>query len=107
MGSSTPLFILPQGDLLLHELLDYRTFHDGSKPMFTFAFPGEEDLTEISFSDFGKAVHQVARLVRPDPFDGRDNEVIAILAHIDSLAYHILTMSIIRAGLTVGRNIPP
>jgi acyl-CoA synthetase (AMP-forming)/AMP-acid ligase II len=86
---------------LFHELLDYNMLRNSDKPFFTFVFPGQDKLTEVTYFEFGRAAHRVAHYVRPDPFAGKDNEVIAILANIGTLAYHAISMGVLRAGLTV------
>lgn len=85
---------------MLHELLDFNMLRNSNKPFFTFAFPGQDKLTEVTYFEFGRAAHRVAHCVRPDPFAGKDNEVVAILANIGTLGYHAITMGVLRSGLT-------
>jgi hypothetical protein len=86
---------------LFYELLDYNMIYHGNSPIFTFALPGQKRLVEITYLEFGRAAHRIARYVRPDPFSGNENEVVSVLANVDNLAYHAITMGIVRSGLTV------
>jgi hypothetical protein len=90
-----------QDEALLHELLDYNMIQHRDSPMYTFAFPGHSKITEITYLEFGKAAHRVARFVRPDPSAGNDNEVVGILANIGTLAYQAIVAGVMRSGLTV------
>jgi hypothetical protein len=90
-----------QENALLHELLDFNMLRNSNKPSFSFVFPGQDKLTEVTYFEFGRAAHRVAHYVRPHPFSGKDNEVVAILANIGTLGYHAITMGILRSGLTV------
>jgi acyl-CoA synthetase (AMP-forming)/AMP-acid ligase II len=90
-----------QSKALFHELLDYNMIRHSDKPIFTFAFPNQKKVTDITFFEFGRAAHRVAQYVRPDAMSGKDNAVVAILAHISTLSYHAITMGIVRSGLTV------
>jgi acyl-CoA synthetase (AMP-forming)/AMP-acid ligase II len=88
-------------DAFLHELLDYRMVQCPNDPLFIFSLPDAEKPMQLTFLEFGRAAHRVAHYIRPDPSEGEDNDPVAIIANIDSVVYHALTMGIMRAGYTV------
>jgi acyl-CoA synthetase (AMP-forming)/AMP-acid ligase II len=98
---SRSITIPSKSKALFHELLDYNMIRHGDKPIFTFALPDQKKVTDITFFEFGRAAHRVARYMRPDPWSGKDNEVVAILANISTPSYHAITMGVVRSGLTV------
>ncbi|KAK7041553.1 hypothetical protein VNI00_009140 [Paramarasmius palmivorus] len=66
------------------------------------AKPLPESFSQVTYLEFGRAVHRAAHLICPSPsLDGRDNEVVAVLAHSDTLVY-IATV----IGLMTARFVP-
>ncbi|KAK7017974.1 hypothetical protein VNI00_018486 [Paramarasmius palmivorus] len=70
-------------------------------PDTTLEKPLPESYDEISYLEFCRAVHRAADLVRPSPSsDGRDREVVALLAHSDTLVYDTAIIGLMTANLT-------
>ncbi|KAI3612070.1 nonribosomal peptide synthetase [Moniliophthora roreri] len=65
------------------------------------ARPLPVEYDEITYLEFGRAVHRAAHLVRPKPSpnDGSDGQVIAILAYSDTLVYNTVIMGLMTANL--------
>jgi hypothetical protein len=87
--------------LSVAELIDY---HLERNPDQSFTvFPGEytgEELSRISFLEFGRACHRFARAIYPNaPF--KENEVVGVVVNADSLMWMTALAGIIRAGATV------
>ena len=63
--------------------------------------PGAEDVT---WRHFAQATHRIAHVLRPGRA-GSEGEVVAVLAHCDSVLYNALLAGIIRAGYIVSLSI--
>jgi acyl-CoA synthetase (AMP-forming)/AMP-acid ligase II len=87
-------------DMLLHELVNYNMLHHGSGPMFTFHDAAIASNVSISFLEFGRACHRLAHFIRPSRI-GKDGEVVAIVAHLDNVFYHAITIGVMLAGWIV------
>ena len=89
------------GPLLFPELLEYNAEHNPDNPFFVY--PGDEgtsDVRKISHLEFYLACQRVAHAVRP-AHQGKDREVVAIMANCDTILYQALFMGVIYAGLIV------
>lgn len=77
--------------------------HNGSFPIFRFlAAPDSDEVPVISMFELGRASHRVAHVVRPvgsSRYSECQAEVVAILATLDSIHYHAITMGLLKAGL--------
>ncbi|KAK7033978.1 hypothetical protein VNI00_012605 [Paramarasmius palmivorus] len=61
--------------------------------------PLPESFSQVTYLEFGQAIHRAAHLMRPSPSsDGQDNEVVAMLAHSDTLVYLATVISLMTAG---------
>ena len=87
------------GSLLFPELLEYNARHNPGHPYFIY--PGDGEVQKISHLEFYCACQRVAHAVRPGR-QGKDKEVVVILANCDTILYQALFMGIIYAGLIVG-----
>lgn len=87
------------GSVFLPFLSDFNMEHNASLPAFIYSnAPGS--LTEISFLEFGRAVHRTGHIVRAG-HQRADHEVVAIIANLDTLLYQTLIAGLMRAGLVV------
>ena len=86
------------GSLLFPELLEYNARHNPGHPYFVY--PGDGEVQKISHLEFYRACQRVAHAVRPGR-QGKDKEVVVILANCDTILYQALFMGIIYAGLVV------
>lgn len=69
-------------------------------PAFVYSeAPGS--LTEISFLEYGRATHRAGSIIRPD-LSGPDNEVVALIANLDTLLYQTIVLGMMRVGIVVG-----
>ena len=94
---------IPQ-NLNLVEVLDFHTKHNPSAAIYTFSEDGKPGHTEISFLEFGRAVHRVAHHIRPAGTTIVNRETIAFVALSDSLLYQAVTLGIAKAGYIVRRT---
>lgn len=68
--------------------------------MYAYSEEHADEITTISFLEFGRAAHRAAHLLRPNG-RGHDYEVVAIIALADTLVYQTLTVGLMKAGLVV------
>ena len=96
----------PPSDIPLNivEVLDFHTKHNPSASIYTFSEDGKPGHTEISFLEFGRAVHRVAHHIRPAGTTIVNRETIAFVALSDSLLYQAVTLGIAKAGYIVRRT---
>ncbi|KAJ6482180.1 putative aminoadipate reductase [Mycena vitilis] len=90
---------LPSLDCSLNfdEIIDQHLSHENSSAAFSFC-DETGHVTEISHLEFGRAVHRVAHLLRPQR-GGSDGQVVAIVALTDVLIYQTIVAGCIKAGL--------
>ncbi|KAJ7339755.1 hypothetical protein DFH08DRAFT_915701 [Mycena albidolilacea] len=62
------------------------------------AMPESEEITTITYLEFNRATHRVANMLRPNR-QGRDGEVVAIIAHSDTVLYHAIVAGLMTADL--------
>ncbi|KAL1721938.1 hypothetical protein EV715DRAFT_194194 [Schizophyllum commune] len=85
------------GSLSIPAAVDFHLEHNPGATCFSCAEP-DGTVHEITYRDFGRAVHRVAHALRPGK-GGEDGAVVAIIALSDTVLYHAVTMGLIRAGL--------
>jgi acyl-CoA synthetase (AMP-forming)/AMP-acid ligase II len=85
------------GSVTLPEAIDFHAKHNPTHPLYVFSEDGKPDVTTVTNLEFGRATDRVSHHVRPGRA-GPDNQVIALVAHSDTLLYQALTLGIIRAG---------
>jgi acyl-CoA synthetase (AMP-forming)/AMP-acid ligase II len=108
MAGLEPYWPPSDGSLSISEVLDFNMQHNGSFPMFRFlAAPQSDQVLEISMLELGRASHRIAHAVRPAEspnFATSKAEVVAIIATLDSIHYHAITMGLLKAGLIVSNT---
>ncbi|GJE99113.1 acetyl-CoA synthetase-like protein [Phanerochaete sordida] len=82
---------------VLPGLVDFNERQNPDLPWAILAPESGTDVVSISFAEYAKATHRVARILRPDG-SSANGEVIAVLAHCDSLLYLALLAGLVRAG---------
>ena len=87
------------GNLSIPAAVDFHLEHNPDATCFSCAEP-DGTVHEITYGEFGRAVHWVAHALRPGK-EGVDGAVVAIIALSDTVVYHAVTMGLIRAGLVV------
>lgn len=85
----------------LAEVVDFHVKHNPSEVAYTFAQDGKATHSNISFLEFGRAIHRVAHYIRPVGKNSPDRETVTFVALSDSLLYQAVTLGIIRAGYIV------
>jgi acyl-CoA synthetase (AMP-forming)/AMP-acid ligase II len=87
--------------LTFAEIIDYHADHNPGHP-FT-VFPGAavgDDLSRISYLEFGRATQRFARAIYPDA-PVKQREVVGVIVNADSLMWTTAVAGLIRAGSTV------
>lgn len=87
------VFVLPG-------FIDFHAEHNPSLPWVLFPSRTGAGPEAISFGAFAQATHRMAHALRPDR-QGKDGEIVAVIAHCDTILYLALLAGIVRAGLTV------
>jgi hypothetical protein len=87
------------GSVTLPETVDFHREHNPTLPIYIFT-DGASNITEVAHLEFGRACDRVAHYLRSGR-RGPEREVVAVLAHSDSLLYQTMVLGIMRAGLIV------
>lgn len=80
-------------------LADFNLEHNPHRTLYAYS-EGQGSLTEISFLEFGHAVHRASHLLRPG-CAGSDGAVVAVIANTDIMLYQTVIAGLMRAGLVV------
>ncbi|KAG6852406.1 hypothetical protein C0991_012301 [Blastosporella zonata] len=86
------------GSLTIPEFLDFNWEHNSELSIFAYNRDGSNEITEITYLEFGRACHRVAHHIRPGR-TGPDQEVVAFIALADTIVYQAITVGLITAGL--------
>ncbi|KAJ7754149.1 hypothetical protein DFH07DRAFT_743950, partial [Mycena maculata] len=68
-----------------------------SDPFYIYADLECSEIVTITHLEFGRATHRAAHLLRPNR-EGRDGEVIVILAESDTILYHAILVGLMTAN---------
>lgn len=100
IGHASPTYPLLDNSVLFSHLNDFHMKNNADLPAFVYSeAPGS--LTEISFLEYGRATHRAGRIIRSDR-SGPGNEVVALIANLDTLLYQTLVLGMMRVGVVVG-----
>lgn len=91
------------GSVTLPEVIDFHNKHNPDFPIFFFNEDGTEEITEISYFEWGRACDRVAHRMRPGR-QGPEGEVVAMVALSDTLLYHAVSVGLMRAGIIVSSH---
>lgn len=98
--SRTPVLPPLDGSVdILPGLVDFHAQHNPDLPWAIFP-SASGGVASITFSEFAKATHRIAHIVRPDRA-GPDGEVVAVAVNCDTILYVALLVGMIRAGVVV------
>ena len=90
-----PVYPPLDGSISYASLVDFHAAHNPTLPIFVYSeIPGS--VVEVSFLEFGRAAHRVAHILQ-----GKEGEVVALIANVDNLLYQTLFAGIMCAGLVV------
>ncbi|KAG6872432.1 hypothetical protein C0995_009766 [Termitomyces sp. Mi166 len=84
-------------NLLLSDAIEFNMKNNPDQPFFIFSDP-HDGIQFITHLEFGRAAHRVAHLLRP-AFTGQDQEVVAVMAHTDTILHQVIVAGLIVAGL--------
>ena len=88
--------------LLFPDLVNFHMERNPGFPVFVYANENVPDeLTEISFLEYGRAAHRIAHALRPSR-QGPDGEVVMIIANTDTILYQAVVAGLLIAGCVVG-----
>ncbi|KAG6831500.1 putative NRPS-like protein biosynthetic cluster [Tephrocybe sp. NHM501043] len=92
--------VLPpvDGSTTIPEFIDFHWQHNSDLSIFAYNRDGSDEVTEITYLEFGRACHRVAHHFRPGRC-GPDQEVVAFIALADTIVYQAITVGLITAGL--------
>lgn len=85
---------------ILPGFLDFHAEHNPDLPWALLASDQGTAVGSVSFLELANATHRVAHALRPE-LAGPDGQVVALIAHCDTVTYHALQVGMIRAGLIV------
>ncbi|KZP16234.1 acetyl-CoA synthetase-like protein [Athelia psychrophila] len=98
-GQTSAVYPPLDGTIRLPFLADSHLEHNPYRTIYVYSDrPGSQ--TEISYLEFGRAVHRASHLLRPGRA-GPDNAVVAVIANVDVLLYQTLVAGLMRAGLVI------
>ncbi|KAL1679182.1 hypothetical protein EV122DRAFT_210432 [Schizophyllum commune] len=94
---SSPLTHVPlEEGLLFTDACDFHVQHNPDHTCFAYA-EADGTVREITYLEFGRAVHRAAHALRPGR-EGEDGLVVAFIALSDTLLYHAITVGLMKAG---------
>ncbi|KZT23998.1 putative aminoadipate reductase [Neolentinus lepideus HHB14362 ss-1] len=83
---------------VLPGFVDFHHKHNPDLPILRYAPDGSDEVVNISFAEFSRATHRMAHAIRSKD-TGKDREVVALMAHCDTVLYLPLMVAMVRAGL--------
>ncbi|KAG5723416.1 L-aminoadipate-semialdehyde dehydrogenase large subunit [Termitomyces sp. T112] len=92
-----PVFPSTHDDFLFPDAIEFNMKNNADQPFFIFSDPNNDGIQSITHLEFGRAAHRVAHLLRPSS-TGQDGEVVAVMAHTDTILYQAIVAGLIIAG---------
>jgi len=95
------------GTITLPETIEFHWQHNANLPTYVFHEQGKDtnDITEITYLEFGRASHRVANFMN-DKFPSiTGRPVVAFMALTDSLLYQAILVGLMKSGFIV--SVPP
>ncbi|KAJ7698943.1 hypothetical protein B0H17DRAFT_1167813 [Mycena rosella] len=92
----TTMAIFPSATLTLPEVLDFRMEHTPDNPMYVYSVEGDAKTATISYLEFGRASHRVARALWPD--NAASQRAVAIIGVANTILYQAIVMGMMVAG---------
>jgi len=91
------------GTITLPETIEFHWQHNVDLPAYVFHQEGKDtdDITEISYLEFGRASHRVANLMNDKFPSVTGRPVVAFMALTDSLVYQAISLGLMKSGFIV------
>ena len=102
-------FLYPplDGTITIPETIEFHWQHNADLPVYVFHEDGKDtnDITEITYLEFGRASHRVANLMNCKFPSITGRPVVALMALTDSLLYQAISVGLMKSGFIV--RVPP
>lgn len=95
-----PIFPPRDGSVTLPEAVDFHIEHNPDYPVWIFNEDGTDEITTVTYLEYGRACHRVAHKMRPGR-RGPEGEMIAVVALSDNILYNAVSVGLTRAGMVV------
>ncbi|KAF8892830.1 acetyl-CoA synthetase-like protein [Gymnopilus junonius] len=86
------------GTVNIEEAIEFHWKHNADAPFYVFSEDGKDIVTKISYLEFGRACHRVARYVGSRFKSTERRPVIALIALADVAVYQAVCIGIMKAG---------
>ena len=89
------------GTVYLQEAIEFHWQHNAEAPLYVFSEDGKDQVTEISYLEFGRACHRVAHSISSRVKATEARPVIALIALTDTAVYQAICVGVMKAGFIV------
>ena len=91
------------GTITIPETIEFHWQHNADLPAYAFHEEGKDsnDITEITYLEFGRASHRVANVMNRRFSSVTGRPVVAFMALTDSLLYHAISVGLMKSGFIV------
>ncbi|KAI4521215.1 acetyl-CoA synthetase-like protein [Schizophyllum commune Loenen D] len=87
-----------EANLAFPAACDFNLKHNPDQTCYVYA-EADGTVREVTYLEFGRAVHRAAHALRPLREGGQDGAVVAIIALSDTLLYQAVNIGLMKAGL--------
>jgi hypothetical protein len=98
-------FLYPplDGTITIPETIEFHWQHNVDLPAYVFHEEGKDtnDITEITYLEFGRASHRVADVMKYKFPSVNGRPVVAFMALTDSLLYQAISVGLMKSGFIV------
>jgi hypothetical protein len=91
------------GTITIPETIEFHWQHNADLPVYVFHEEGKHtnDITEITYLEFGRASHRVANVMKCKFPSVTGRPVIAFMALTDTLLYQAISLGLMKSGFIV------
>ena len=91
------------GTITIAETIEFHWQHNADLPAYVFHEEGKDtnDITEITYLEFGRATHRVANVVNSKFPSVTGRPVVAFMALTDTLLYQAISLGLMKSGFIV------
>ncbi|KAF8971243.1 hypothetical protein BDZ97DRAFT_1349060 [Flammula alnicola] len=97
-NSNDPICPPTDGTVLLPDTLAFHDRHNADIPMYMFSEDGVNEVSEVSYCQFGRACRRVPQALDVN-FASSTKPVVALIAFADTLLYQTIIVGMMTAGL--------